>query len=78
MTIVLLDQNRPAKYNIGTAKASMRAMLYNAGLPLDFWDENVIADIYLRNRTNTEAIIDGKTTALEGASTRVTQSIDHR
>jgi hypothetical protein len=55
----------------------MSAMLNDAGLPLKFWDESVTADIYLRNRTNTEPIIDGKTISPEGAWIGVTPSIDH-
>jgi hypothetical protein len=60
-TIASLNHNRFAERSIGTAEASMRAMLYDAGLLLEFWDEAVKADIYLRNQTNTEPIIDGKT-----------------
>jgi hypothetical protein len=52
-------------------------MLNNARLLLEFWDEAITADIYLRNRTNTGPIIDGKTTSPEGAWTGVTPSIDH-
>jgi hypothetical protein len=52
-------------------------MVYDAGMLLEFWDEDVIADIYLRNRTNTRPIIDGQTTSPEGVWTRVTLSIDH-
>jgi hypothetical protein len=55
----------------------MRAMLNDAGLPLEFWDEAVTADIYWRNPTNTGPIIDRKTTSPEGAWTRVTPSINH-
>jgi hypothetical protein len=60
-------QNGPDGRSIGTAKASMRAMLNDAGQPLEFWDEAVTTDIYLRNPTNTGPIIDGKTTSPEGA-----------
>jgi hypothetical protein len=55
----------------------MRAMLNDAGLLIEFWDEAVNADTYLRNRTNTGPIIDGKITSSEGACTGVTLSIDH-
>jgi hypothetical protein len=59
-TIASSYQNRPAKCSIGTAEASMRAMLNYAGLQLESGDEAVTADIYLRNQTNTGPIIDGK------------------
>jgi hypothetical protein len=38
----------------------MRAMLNDASLPLEFWDEAVTTDIYLINRTNSGPIVDGK------------------
>jgi hypothetical protein len=55
----------------------MRAILNNAGLLLEFWDEAVSPDIYLRNQTNTGLIVDGTTTSLEGAWTGITLLIDH-
>jgi hypothetical protein len=70
-------QNGPAECSIGTAEASIRAILNNAWLPLEFWDEAVTADIYLRNRTNTGPIVNGKTTSPEEAWIGVTLSIDH-
>jgi hypothetical protein len=60
-------QNRSGKCIIGIVENSMSAMLNNAALPLEFWDEVVSADIYIRNRTNTGPIIDSKTTSLEEA-----------
>ncbi|POS87946.1 hypothetical protein EPUL_001331 [Erysiphe pulchra] len=44
----------------------MRAMLKEAKLPIEFWDEAVSTDVYLRNRTNTGPIIDGQVTNPEG------------
>ena len=70
-------QNGPAERNIGTAEADMRAMLEDARLPLEFWDEAVEADIYLRNRTDTGPIIDGRTVSPEGAWTGAIPEIDH-
>jgi hypothetical protein len=55
----------------------MRAMLNDASLVLEFWDEAVTADAYLRNKTNTGPIIDRKITSPEGAWTGVTPSIDY-
>jgi hypothetical protein len=37
----------------------MRAMLKEADLPLEFWDEAVEHDAYIRNRTGTGPVIDG-------------------
>jgi hypothetical protein len=76
MTIASSYQNRTAGPIIGIAEASMRAMLNDPGLPLEFWDEAVSADIYLRNRTNTGPIIDGKTASPDGDWTGVSRSID--
>jgi hypothetical protein len=59
------------------AEARMPAILNDASLPLEFWDEAITADPYLRNRTNTGPIIDGKITFPEGAWTAVTLLIDH-
>jgi hypothetical protein len=52
-------------------------MLNDASLPLEFRDEAVTADAYLRNRTNTGPIIDGTITSPEGAWTGLTPSIDY-
>jgi hypothetical protein len=49
------------------AEVSMHAILNNTNLPLEFWDKAVIGDKYLKNRTNTGLIINGKITSLEGA-----------
>lgn len=55
----------------------MRAMLEEAQLPLEFWDEAAEADSYLRNRTDTGPIIDGKKTSPIESFTREVPSIDH-
>ncbi|EDN93221.1 hypothetical protein SS1G_12167 [Sclerotinia sclerotiorum 1980 UF-70] len=52
-TIASSHQNGPAERNIRTAEADMRAMLKEASLPLEFWDEAVEHDAYIRNRTNS-------------------------
>jgi hypothetical protein len=65
MTIALSYQNGPAERSIGTAEASMHAMLHDTGLPLGFGDTAICADVYLRNRTNTGPTIDGKITSPE-------------
>jgi hypothetical protein len=51
-TIASSHQNGPAERNIRTAEAHMRAMLKEAGLPLEFWDKAVEHDAYIRNCTN--------------------------
>ena len=55
----------------------MRAMLKDAGLPLEFWDEAVEADAYIRNRTASGPEINGKCTSPEEAYTGEKPSIDH-
>ena len=47
----------------------MRAMLEDAKLPLEFWDEAVEADAYVRNRLPTGPRIEGKRTSPEQAYT---------
>ncbi|KAI1684896.1 Dimer-Tnp-hAT dimerization containing protein [Pyrenophora tritici-repentis] len=76
-TIASSYQNGPAERNIQPAEADMRAMLKDAGLPIEFWDEAVEADAYLRNRTSTGPTIDGKQVSPEEAFTGRTPSIDH-
>jgi hypothetical protein len=64
-------QNGPAERNIRTAEADMRAMLKEADLPLEFWDEAVEHDAYIRNRT------DGSVVSPQEAYTGETPSVDH-
>jgi hypothetical protein len=52
-------------------------MLNNTSLLIEFWDEAIIADVYLRNRTNTGLIINRKITLSEGAWIGVTPSINN-
>ena len=59
-TIATSNQNGPAERSIQTAENSMRAMLKAQELPLEFWDEAVEADAYIRNRQPTGPIIKGK------------------
>ena len=40
----------------------MRAMLEEAQLPIEFWDEAAEADSYIRNRIGTGPEIDGQKT----------------
>lgn len=76
-TIASSYQNGPAERNIRTAEENMRAMLKEARLPMEFWDEAVEADAYLRNRTQTGPVIDGIQVSPEEAYTGNKPSIDH-
>jgi Reverse transcriptase (RNA-dependent DNA polymerase)/gag-polypeptide of LTR copia-type len=75
-TVASSHQNGPAERNIRTAEADMRAMLKEAGLPMEFWDEAVEHDAYIRNRTATGPVIDGSVVTPHEAFTGVTPSID--
>lgn len=70
-------QNGPAERNIRTAEADMRAMLKEADLPLEFWDEAVEHDAYIRNRTDTGPVVDGSVVSPQEAYTGQTPSVDH-
>lgn len=52
-------------------------MLKDASLPIEFWDEAVEADTYMRNRTNTGPTIDGKKVSPKEAFTGKTPSINY-
>jgi len=52
-TIASSHQNGAAERNIQTSEAGMRALLAEAELPLEFWDEAILADAYMRNRVET-------------------------
>ncbi|KAI1002917.1 hypothetical protein K3495_g5286 [Podosphaera aphanis] len=55
----------------------MRAMLEDAKLPIEFWDEAVEADAYIRNRTPIGPIEDGKIKCPERTFSGEVPSIDH-
>ncbi|KAI0995304.1 hypothetical protein K3495_g12878, partial [Podosphaera aphanis] len=76
-TIASSHQNGAAERNIQTAEAGMRAMLEDAGLPIEFWDYAVEHDAYVRNRTDTGPVIDGSVVSPEEAYSGVTPSVDH-
>lgn len=71
------SQNGVAERAIQTTEAQVRAMLKEAKLPTDFWVEAAETDAYLRNRTATGPLIDGKPTTPEEAFTGQKPSIDH-
>lgn len=71
------SQNGVAERSIQTSENSARAMLKDAKMPIEFWDEAVKADTYLRNRTATGPIINEKQTCPEEAYSGEKPSIDH-
>lgn len=76
-TIASSHQNGPAERSIQTVEADMRALLEEAKLPIEFWDEAAEVDAYVRNRTDVGLVIDGKKTSPIGAFTGHPPSIDH-
>ncbi|KAF7565152.1 hypothetical protein PtrM4_045860 [Pyrenophora tritici-repentis] len=57
------NQNGPVERSIQTAEHAMRAMLDDAQLPIEFWDEAAEADAYIRNRLPTGPLVEGKPTS---------------
>ncbi|KAI0994773.1 hypothetical protein K3495_g13407, partial [Podosphaera aphanis] len=70
-------QNGAAERNIRTAEADMRSMLKESNLPIEFWDEAVEADAYMRNRIATGPIISDCVTSPQEAWTNKRPTIDH-
>jgi Reverse transcriptase (RNA-dependent DNA polymerase)/gag-polypeptide of LTR copia-type len=70
-------QNGVAERSIQTAESDARAMLKDAGLPIEFWDEAVQADAYIRNRTGTGPLINSQRISPEEAYSGTKPSIDH-
>ena len=70
-------QNGTAERSIQTAENGARAMLKDAKLPIEFWDEAVEADTYLRNRTNSGPYSDGERFSPYEALFGHKPSIDH-
>lgn len=52
--------NGVAERHIRISEMQGRAMLKDAKLPLEFWDEAMVADAYVRNRMQTGPIQDGQ------------------
>jgi hypothetical protein len=71
------SQNGVAERAIQTVENSVRAMIKDAELPIEFWAEAAETDAYLRNRTNVGPEIEGKPTCPEEAFTGTQPSIDH-
>ena len=70
-------QNGVAERAIQTTENSVRAMIKDAELPIEFWAEAAETDAYLRNRTSTGPTVDGNPTSPEEAFTGEKPSIDH-
>ena len=70
-------QNGTAERSIQTAENGARAMLKDAKLPIEFWDEAVEADTYLRNRTSSGPLSDGERFSPYEALHGHKPSIDH-
>ncbi|KAI0991081.1 hypothetical protein K3495_g17106, partial [Podosphaera aphanis] len=76
-TIAASHQNGPAERTIQTVNADSRAMIKDAELPLEFWDEAAEADCYMRNRTASGPRINGKRISPLEAFTGKIPEIDH-
>ena len=70
-------QNGVAERAIQTTEASVRAMIHDAQLPIEFWDEAAKTSAYLKNHTPAGPIIDDKPTSPEQIYTGKLPTIDH-
>ncbi|KAI0993059.1 hypothetical protein K3495_g15125, partial [Podosphaera aphanis] len=70
-------QNGPAERSIQTAEMAIRTMIDDAELPIEFWDEAVEYDSYIRNRLPLGPIIDGQLTSPLEAYTGVRPNVEH-
>jgi hypothetical protein len=71
------NQNGVAERAIQTTENSVRAMIKDANLPLEFWDEAARTDAYLRNRCDSGPPKDGQPRSPEEVWTGQQPSIDH-
>jgi hypothetical protein len=71
------SQNGVAERAIQTTENSIRAMLKDANLPIEFWDEAAEADAYIRNRTASGPSVDGIQVSPEEAFSGERPTIDH-
>ena len=70
-------QNGVVERGIRTTENQFRAMLQDAGLPLEFWPEAAEADSYVRNRVATGPVIKRELINPIEAFINVKPSIDH-
>lgn len=71
------NQNGPAERSIQTAEHAMRAMLDDAQLPIEFWDEAAEADAYIRNRLPTGPLVEKQSTSPEQVFLGKRPNVDH-
>ena len=71
------NQNGVAERAIQTTENSVRAMLKDAKLPLEFWDEAASTDAYIRNRTASGPILEGEVLTPEEAFSGKRPDINH-
>ncbi|KAI0991385.1 hypothetical protein K3495_g16802, partial [Podosphaera aphanis] len=76
-TIATSNQNGAVERNIQTCENGMRALLKDADLPLEFWDEAVETDVYIRNRIQTGPLKAGVQISPEEAFTGTRPDIGH-
>ena len=57
-------------------EGNIRIITKEADLPLEFWNEAVEYDIYIRNRINTRLVIEGSVISPEEAFSRKILLID--
>ena len=70
-------QNGIAERGIRTHENQIRAMLKDAGLPIEFWPEAGKADSYIRNRTAIGPVVNGSPITPMEAFNGTKPSIDH-
>jgi hypothetical protein len=76
-TIAISNQNGIAERSIQTSEKTMRAMIKNACLPIEFWDEAAETSAYIRNRIPIGPIVEGKRTSPEQVYTGEKPRVDH-
>ena len=70
-------QNDIAERGIRTTENDVRAMIQDAGLPMEFWPEAAQTDAYVRNRLDTGPTINDEPTSPIQAFTGIKPSVDH-
>jgi len=70
-------QNGVAERAIRITESSVRAMIKDAKLPIEFWAEAAKTNAYLRNRTATGPSVNGNLMTSEKAFTGIKPSINH-
>jgi hypothetical protein len=76
-TVATSNQNGIAERSIQTSEKAMRAMIKDASLPIEFWDDAAETSAYMRNRIPIGPIIDGKRASPEQVYTGEKPIVDH-